>query len=63
MTDPRGFAPWAHEPDEFDQQADDDLRDPFDEEEAEAEMNCGRYPDGSCSLAGTWECESECPFR
>lgn len=34
-----------------------------DDEEEEALMNCGRYPDGGCSLAGTWECEAECPYR
>lgn len=33
-----------------------------DDENAEAEMNCGEMPDGGCSLAGTEYCDWSCPF-
>ena len=26
-------------------------------------QDCGKRPDGSCSLAGTEQCDWECPFR
>lgn len=33
-----------------------------DDEDAEAEMNCGEMPGGGCSLAGTEWCDWSCPF-
>lgn len=37
--------------------------DPMDDDDlAEAEMNCGMGPDGFCTLAGTEQCDFECPF-
>lgn len=34
----------------------------FDDEWAEAEMNCGRMVDGQCTQAGTEYCDWDCPF-
>ena len=41
---------------------DDDDDDGFSEEE-EAELNCGRHPDGQCDQAGSEYCDLECPYR
>lgn len=49
--DPRGFTPWAHEPDEFDREQDED-DDTFD---------CLMGPDGQCGAASSGECEFDCP--
>jgi hypothetical protein len=43
----------------------DDLERYFDDdvdEYEEAIQNCGMGPDGLCSLAGTEQCDWECPF-
>lgn len=34
----------------------------LDDEEAEAEMNCGSHRRGQCDLAGTEWCDWSCPF-
>jgi hypothetical protein len=39
----------------------DDLDD--DEEDEDPLINCGMMPDGTCQLAGTEECDWECPLR
>ena len=37
---------------------------PYDEEDNEyEEFDCHRGPDGSCDLAGTEECDWECPYN
>lgn len=41
----------------------DERVDNFEDELEEALMNCGRMRDGTCSWAGSEECEFECPFR
>lgn len=41
------------EPDDFDDEMDDD--------EAFLEFVCGMGPDGQCSLAGSEDCDWECP--
>jgi hypothetical protein len=44
-----------------------DPRDPFDNDGPEPGEECGRWSNGrlsgSCALAGTEECDSECPYR
>jgi hypothetical protein len=40
---------------------DGEFRDELDELEADIQ-NCGMLPDGTCMLAGSEECDWECPF-
>lgn len=37
--------------------------DPEDDESDDWFDRCGRTPDGTCMLAGTEECDFECPYR
>lgn len=41
---------------------DPDEYDDFDDEDADAAMNCQMTDDGTCQLAGTWDCEM-CPYN
>lgn len=45
--------------DDFDDERQQDLEDEFED----AMMNCGMMRDGTCSMAGSEECEFECPFN
>jgi len=62
-----GCAPWD-DPPEFEDSDDYGDYDPYDDydeggdEFEEALMNCGQLPDGSCTKAGSEECDWECPF-
>ena len=51
------------ERDEIEQQDDDD-RDYYDSlpDDDDDEFDCHMGPDGSCGLAGTEECDWECPY-
>jgi len=40
------------------EQLDDEYADPL----REGASNCGMLPDGTCKLAGTVQCDWECPF-
>ena len=53
---PHGGAPW----DEWDD--DDGIRDEWDDDE-ESEFDCGWVRGVGCQLAGTEECDFECPHR
>ena len=48
-------------PDYLDQQDDDDGLDPSEDEEDYSD--CGWTPGGGCSMAGSEECDFECPNR
>lgn len=41
---------------------DDDYGDEFDEFEDDDDFDCHMTPDGYCELAGSEECDWECPF-
>ncbi len=42
----------------------DDLDDEYGADEYEEKMqNCGMTHDGSCTMAGSEDCDIECPFR
>jgi len=56
VSDPRGFTPWKHEPDEFDRDADEDCEE-FDD------FDCGLIEGGLCMNAGSEWCDFECPMR
>lgn len=56
MSDPRGFTPWEHDPDEFDREQDEDVCEGDDDS-----FDCMMGPDGQCGAAGSEECEFECP--
>lgn len=45
--------------DDYDEDADDHLEDDEDEEY----FDCGWSPGGGCSMAGSEECDFECPNR
>jgi len=53
---PTGCAPWDDGPDDEDYGWDDDVDD-------EPEFDCGWVCGVGCQLAGTEECDFECPFR
>jgi hypothetical protein len=59
---------WAAEAAAYDDDRDDyddydDYDDDFDDELAEAEMNCSMRPDGKCGQAGSEYCDWVCPIR
>lgn len=66
--DPQSIAD-AAEREEYEAEDDwryDDDYDDFDDEGTdefeESLMNCGQLPDGTCTKAGSEECDWECPF-